>query len=159
MTLTISHAALQSGVSAKMIRYYESIGLLPGIGRTEGNYRSYTDGDIHTMCFIRRARDLGYSVSDIEHLLSLWRKRDRASAEVKRIALGHAEGLRHKIVDLETMLRAVQHLADHCRGDHRPECPIMDDLVGQHDVPAPVEETDLDRATRRRANIRRGVHA
>ena len=129
MPNTISDAAKQSGVSTKMIRYYESIRLLPAVGRTEGNYRTYTESDIHTLRFIRRARDLGYSIADIERLLSLWRNEARTSADVKRIALDHATSLRRKIAEMEVMLRAVEHLADHCRGDQRPNCPIMDALA------------------------------
>ncbi|MDE8346478.1 MAG: Cu(I)-responsive transcriptional regulator, partial [Acidocella sp.] len=129
MPTTISDAAKQSGVSAKMIRYYESIKLLPAVDRTEGNYRAYAERDIQSLRFIRRARDLGYSIADIERLLSLWRNKIRSSADVKRLALDHAASLRDKITEIEAMLRAVQHLADHCRGDHRPDCPIMDDLA------------------------------
>lgn len=128
MPTIISDAAKRSGVSAKMIRYYESIGLLPQVDRTENNYRTYSESDIHTLRFVRRARDLGYSISNIKHLLSLWRDQHRASADVKRIALDHANSLRHKITEMEAMLQAVEHLAEHCRGDHRPDCPIMDDL-------------------------------
>ncbi|OYV54645.1 MAG: Cu(I)-responsive transcriptional regulator [Acidiphilium sp. 37-67-22] len=157
MPTIISDAAKQSGVSAKMIRYYEGIGLLPQVDRTESNYRTYTESDIHTLRFIRRARDLGYSISDIKRLLSLWRDRGRASADVKRIALDHAESLRHKIASMEAMLRAVEHLADHCRGDHQPDCPIMDDLaVGPT---APGAGARARRGAHSRNAPQKGVHA
>lgn len=127
--LTIGAAAKASGVSAKMIRYYESIGLVPKAARSDGNYRCCGEADLHRLRFIRRSRDLGYAIEDIERLLALWQDRNRKSAEVKRIALAHAAALRGKIAELEAMLRTIEHLAAHCRGDHRPDCPIMDDLA------------------------------
>lgn len=131
----IGDAAKASGVSAKMIRYYESIGLIPRAARSESGYRHYGAADIHTLHFVRRARDLGYSIEDILLLLALWRDEARQSAEVKRIALEHAARLRRKIADLEAMAGAIEHLAEHCRGDHRPQCPIMDDLAEQSAPP------------------------
>lgn len=130
-TVTIGEAAKASGVSAKMIRYYESIGLIPVAARSESGYRHYGEADIHTLRFVRRARDLGYSIEDILLLLALWRDKARPSAEVKRIALEHAARLRRKIADLVAMAGTIEHLAEHCRGDRRPECPIMDDLADQ----------------------------
>jgi Cu(I)-responsive transcriptional regulator len=144
---TIGAAALAAGVSAKMIRYYESIGLLREVGRTDGNYRTYTQADIHTLRFIHRARDLGYSISDIRRLLSLWRDQNRASAEVKQIALDHAANLRLKILKLHAMLSAVEHLIEHCRGDHRPNCPIMDDLAGNSTTNGPAGNRPSDYAS------------
>lgn len=129
--LTIGEAARASGVSAKMIRYYESIGLIPRAARSDSGYRHYGEVDIHTLRFVRRARDLGYPLDTIVQLLALWWDQDRPSAEVKRIALEHAAELRRKIAELEAMVGAIEHLAAHCRGDHRPECPIMDDLADQ----------------------------
>lgn len=158
MPTIISDAAKQSGVSAKMIRYYESIKLLPTVGRTKGNYRTYSENDIHTLHFIRRTRDLGYSISDIKHLLSLWRDQHRASADVKRIALDHAVSLRHKIAEMEAMLRAVEHLAAHCHGDHRPDCPIMDDLSVGLTTPARGPGTSARRGTHSRNTSQKGVH-
>lgn len=129
--MNIGEAARASGVSAKMIRYYESIGLIPPALRSGNGYRVYSDADVHTLGFVRRARRLGFSVQQIERLVALWRDHDRSSAEVKRIALGHVEELQRKIAELEAMARTLRHLADHCHGDHRPDCPIIDDLAGQ----------------------------
>jgi Cu(I)-responsive transcriptional regulator len=127
--MNIGEAAKASGVSAKMIRYYEGIGLIPPAGRTEAGYRVYTDRDVHTLRFIRRARGLGFSVEQMTELLALWRDRSRASADVKRLALGHVDELRTKIAELEAMASTLQHLAAHCHGDDRPECPIIEQLA------------------------------
>jgi Cu(I)-responsive transcriptional regulator len=124
----IGRAAKESGVSAKMIRHYESLGLLPKIARTFANYRVYSPNDIHTLRFIRRARALGFSIDDIRQLVGLWQNRSRSSEAVKRIAGRHAESLGAKIRELRAMVDALQHLSKHCHGDHRPECPILDDL-------------------------------
>lgn len=129
--MNIGVAAKASGVSAKMIRYYESIGLIPPATRTDAGYRVYGDGDVHTLQFIRRTRDLGFSVKAIAQLLTLWRDRDRASADVKALVLSHVDELHAKIAELEAMAKTLQHLADHCHGDERPACPILDDLAGE----------------------------
>jgi MerR family transcriptional regulator, copper efflux regulator len=128
--MNIGEAARASGVTAKMIRYYESIGLVPQARRSESGYRHYGESDVHVLRFVRRARDLGFSVEQIRELLRLWKDRSRASSEVKRIALGHVSELREKARRLEEMARTLVHLAEHCRGDHRPECPILEDLAG-----------------------------
>ena len=128
--MNIGQAAEASGVSAKMIRYYEAVGLVARAHRTDGGYRIYSENDIHTLRFIRRARDLGFSVKQIEHLLSLWRNRRRASAEVRRVAQQHIVELDQKIEKLQSMRRTLQQLVQHCHGDRRPECPILDDLAG-----------------------------
>lgn len=134
MTLvTIKEASLATGVSAKMIRYYESIGLISAPKRTENRYRHYTENDLHELGFIRRARDLGFSIEDIRHLLTLWRDRGRPSAEVKAIALRHITELDEKAASLAAMSRTLKNLASHCHGDDRPDCPILDALDG----PAP----------------------
>jgi MerR family transcriptional regulator, copper efflux regulator len=117
-------------VSAKMIRHYESVGLLTHIGRTAAGYRQYTATDVHTLRFIRRARDLGFGIREIEVLLGLWRNRKRASGQVKRIALAHAADLERRIAAMQAMQRTLAHLAHCCAGDVRPECPILDDLAG-----------------------------
>ena len=131
--MNIGQAAKASGVSAKMIRYYEEIGLIPPAGRTASGYRSYGDNDVHTLRFIRRARDLGFSVEGIQELLGLWRDRDRHSADVKRLAVEQAATLREKIRGLEAMVRTLESLADCCAGDDRPDCPILRDLeVADH---------------------------
>ena len=126
--MNISKAATASGVSAKMIRYYESIGLLPAARRTDSGYRTYADEAVHVLRFIRRARDLGFSVADIGELLALWRDQGRASADVKRIALGHVAALERKIAELQGMVDTLRTLAVHCHGDARPDCPILADL-------------------------------
>jgi Cu(I)-responsive transcriptional regulator len=125
----IGEAAAAAGVSAKMIRHYEGIGLVPKAGRTVAGYRIYRDSDIHTLRFVKRARDLGFTMPEIEKLLALWNNRRRASSDVRRLAAKHAADLERKIADLETMRRALVQLVDHCHGDHRPECPILDDLA------------------------------
>jgi Cu(I)-responsive transcriptional regulator len=127
--MNIGQAAAASGVSAKMIRYYESIGLISPAARTGSGYRVYSDADVHTLRFIRRARDLGFSVDQMTELLALWRDRDRASAEVKKIALNHVAELERKMQELQGMADTLRHLARHCQGDHRPECPILKDLA------------------------------
>lgn len=126
--MNIGHVAKASGVSAKMIRYYESVGLIPEAARSEAGYRTYTDADIYTLRFIRRARDLGFSVNEIADLLSLWRDRTRRSADVKKLVVGRISELRHRIAEMETMVETLSRLAESCRGDDRPECPILGGL-------------------------------
>jgi Cu(I)-responsive transcriptional regulator len=125
----IGDAARASGVSAKMIRHYESLGLLPEAQRTAAGYRVYDDTDVHTLRFIRRARDLGFSMKEVDRLLSLWRNRRRASADVRKVAQEHIVDLDRRIIELQEMRKTLEHLVHHCRGDHRPECPILDDLA------------------------------
>lgn len=129
--MNIGEAAKASGVSAKMIRYYESIGLIPAPARTAAGYRVYSDSDIHTLRFVRRARDLGFSVERISRLLALWQDRSRASADVKRLALAHVEELERKARDLQEMAEILKHLANTCHGDSRPDCPIIASLAEQ----------------------------
>jgi Cu(I)-responsive transcriptional regulator len=126
--MNIGQAAEASGVSAKMIRYYESIGLIPKTVRTEAGYRIYSPNDVHTLGFIRRARDLGFPVEQISELVALWRDRNRASTDVKRIALEHVEVLERKAQELQEMAATLKHLAKNCHGDRRPECPIIEGL-------------------------------
>ena len=125
---SIGNAAELSGVTAKMIRHYESLELIPKAARTAGDYRVYTPADIHTLRFIRRARRLGFSMEEIGTLLSLWRNQRRASEQVKRLAMKHIAELDSKIAELQSMRAALADLAEHCHGDPRPECPILDDL-------------------------------
>jgi MerR family copper efflux transcriptional regulator len=125
----IGDASRASGVSAKMIRHYESLGLLPEPQRTAAGYRVYGDTDVHTLRFIRRARDLGFSMKEVEQLLSLWRNRRRASADVRKVAQAHIVDLDRRISELQEMRKTLEHLVHHCRGDHRPDCPILDDLA------------------------------
>ena len=131
--MNIGQAADASGVSAKMIRYYEKTGLIEPAGRTASGYRVYDHRDVHTLKFIRRARDLGFSVEQIQGLLALWRDRDRASADVKAVALEHVERLCRKVRELETMIDTLKSLAETCSDDDRPDCPILRDLAeGSH---------------------------
>lgn len=126
--LDIGAAARKSGVSAKMIRHYESIGLLPKAARTVANYRVYRPTDIHTLRFIKRARTLGFSIEDIRQLVGLWQNRSRSSAAVKSLSRKHVQGLKQRIAEMQSMVDTLEHLAKHCHGDQRPECPILDDL-------------------------------
>jgi MerR family copper efflux transcriptional regulator len=127
--MNIGEVAARSGVSAKMIRYYEGVGLIGPAERSAAGYRRYGPADVQTLRFLRRARGLGFSVDQMGELLALWRDDKRASADVKRLALGHAEALEQKARDLAEMSRALRHLADGCGGDTRPDCPILDDLA------------------------------
>jgi MerR family transcriptional regulator, copper efflux regulator len=133
--MNIGQAAQESGVSAKMIRHYESIGLVARARRTDGGYRIYDANDIHTLRFIRRSRDLGFSMKQIEQLLGLWRNRRRASADVRRVAQHHISELDLKIAELQAMRRTLDQLVQDCHGDRRPDCPILDDLAGDHACP------------------------
>jgi MerR family transcriptional regulator, copper efflux regulator len=127
--MNIGQAAAQSGVSAKMVRHYESLGLLPRVARTEAGYRQYGDNEVHTLRFIRRARDLGFSMAEIADLLKLWQNRRRASADVRRIAQRHVADLERRIAEMDSMKRTLQHLIHGCHGDERPDCPILDELA------------------------------
>jgi MerR family gold-responsive transcriptional activator of gol and ges genes len=127
--MNIGQAAEASGVSAKMIRYYESTGLIAPAPRSDSGYRHFSQADVHTLRFVRRARDLGFTVGQIAELLALWRDRSRHSADVKEIALGHVAGLRRKIAELEGMAATLEALAERCHGDRRPDCPILTDLA------------------------------
>ena len=131
--MNIGQAAKASGVSAKMIRYYEQTGLIPATGRTAAGYRDYSDTDVHMLRFVRRARDLGFSVAEIGDLLGLWRDETRQSAEVKRLAQRHVAELEGKIKDLQDMVRTLTVLINSCRGDSRPQCPILRRLETDQD--------------------------
>ncbi|APG88640.1 HTH-type transcriptional regulator HmrR (plasmid) [Sinorhizobium americanum CCGM7] len=133
--MNIGDLARASGVSAKMIRYYEKIGLIPPADRTLSGYRNYCDNDVHTLRFIRRARDLGFTVEQMADLLALWRDRSRASSEVKKIALDQVALLERKAEELKAMSLTLKHLAAHCHGDARPDCPIIDDLADADNEP------------------------
>jgi Cu(I)-responsive transcriptional regulator len=129
--MNIGEAAAASGVSAKMLRYYESIGLIAAPARSASGYRSYADADVHTLRFITRARSLGFSLEETAGLLALWRDKGRASADVKAVALKHVGDLEAKVAELQSMVRTLKHLASSCHGDARPDCPILDDLARQ----------------------------
>ncbi|MEJ8845369.1 Cu(I)-responsive transcriptional regulator [Variovorax rhizosphaerae] len=130
MRVAIGEAARQSGVSARMVRHYEGLGLLPPVDRTDSGYRQYGEPDIHTLRFIKRARDLGFSISEIAELAGLWHDRRRTSANVKAIAQRHLAELDQRIVAMQAMRKTLTHLVHCCHGDQRPECPILDDLAG-----------------------------
>ena len=132
-SFNIGQAAQQAQVSAKMVRHYESLGLLPAIARTEAGYRQYTSKDVHTLRFIKRARSLGFSMPEIAELLALWHNKRRSSASVKRIAAAHVDDLAQRIAELAAMQRTLQKLVDCCHGDHRPDCPILEEL-GQEEA-------------------------
>jgi len=124
----IGAAAELSGVTPKMIRHYESLGLIPKAARTASDYRVYSANDLHSLRFIKRARHLGFSIAEIKTLVSLWRNQRRSSGEVKRLALKHVRELDDKIAALQGMRDTLTQLVDHCHGDERPECPILEDL-------------------------------
>ncbi len=128
--MQIGEAAEATGVSAKMIRHYEAIGLIPAADRRQSNYRDYGATDLHRLGFIRRARDLGFSIEEIRNLLHLWADRDRSSRDVKALALTHIGELEAKIARLEEMRATLAHLAHCCDGDDRPDCPIIESLAG-----------------------------
>jgi MerR family transcriptional regulator, copper efflux regulator len=134
--MNIGEAATASGVSAKMLRYYERIGLIPAARRTESGYRAYGEAEVHTLRFVHRARSLGFSIEETRGLLALWRDRSRASADVKALALRHVRDLEVRLAEMEAMRRTLQHLAASCHGDGRPDCPILDDLAGEGERPA-----------------------
>lgn len=113
-----------------MVRHYEALGLLAGVARTEAGYRQYSGADVHTLHFIRRSRDLGFSMEEIAALLALWHDRGRASSEVRRIAQAHIDDLSERIAAMQAMQRTLQNLVSCCRGNDRPDCPILDDLAG-----------------------------
>ena len=127
--MNIGEAAKASGVNAKLIRHYESIGIIPKAGRSTSGYRVYTDVEVNILAFVKRARNLGFSMKEIKKLVSLWRNKSRASADVKALALGHVREMEEKVEALEEMIKTLKHLAKNCHGDHRPDCPIIEGLA------------------------------
>lgn len=152
--LNIGEAAARSGVSAKMVRHYESLGLLPAVARTGAGYRQYGERQVHTLRFIRRARDLGFSIAEIGQLLKLWQNRRRASADVKRIALAHVADLQRRMAEMAAMKQTLQHLAACCQGDDRPDCPILDELAHEPAGPPPPSQPNKPG---RRPTLQRGA--
>ena len=128
--MNIGQAAQATGVTPKMIRHYESLGLLPAVARSDAGYRRYDERTLHTLRFIRRARDLGFSLEEIAQLLGLWADPQRASAEVRALAQRHVADLDERIARMQAMRRSLQQLVQCCHGDDRPDCPILDDLAG-----------------------------
>ncbi len=128
--VAIGTAARLSTVSAKMLRHYESMGLLSPVARTDSGYRQYGEADVRTLQFIKRCRTLGFSMAEIAELVDLWRNRKRTSASVKRIAQKHVDDLSQRIEAMQAMQRTLASLLEHCHGDERPDCPILDDLAG-----------------------------
>lgn len=127
--MNIGDAAKASGVNAKLIRHYESIGIIPKASRSDSGYRVYSDADVNILAFVKRARGLGFSMKEIKKLVSLWRNRSRASADVKSLALHHAKEMEQKVEELQSMIKTLKHLARNCHGDERPDCPIIDGLA------------------------------
>ena len=134
--MTIGEAARASGVSAKMIRYYEETGLIPAAGRTGSGYRTYGPKEVQILRFVRRARDLGFPMEKVAELLALWRDRDRASADVRHLAEAQIAALDQRIREMQAMKGTLSHLVQACAGDDRPDCPILDDLGGHSCAPA-----------------------
>jgi MerR family copper efflux transcriptional regulator len=132
--MNIGQAAKVSGVSAKMIRHYEEVGLVPPPGRTDAGYRQYTGSDVHTLRFIRHARDLGFSIRQIGELVGLWRNRRRPSRSVKALAEAHIKSLEEKAQELLAMKATLEHLVHCCNGDDRPDCPILESLSSTDDM-------------------------
>jgi len=130
-SMNIGEAAKASGVSAKMIRHYESVGLFPEAARTDSGYRQYTDKEVRTLRFIRQSRDLGFSIEQIRELLGLWQNRRRPSRQVKALAQAHIEELDEKLKELQAMKATLEHLVDCCHGDDRPDCPIIETLADE----------------------------
>ncbi len=149
--MNIGQAASASGVSAKMIRHYEAVGLLPAARRTEAGYRLYGDAEVHTLRFVRHARDLGFSIREIGELVALWHDRERPSRQVKAVALAHIDELQRKAQQLLAMKATLEHLVHCCHGDDRPDCPILESLASDAiATPAGTADTSSLHHARRR---------
>lgn len=127
--MNIGEVSAASGVSARLIRHYESIGIIPKAGRSDSGYRIYKESDVHILAFVKRARGLGFSMMEIKKLVSLWRNKSRASGEVKNLASAHIKNLEAKINELQSMVDTLKHLSRTCHGDNRPDCPILEGLA------------------------------
>lgn len=130
--MNIGEASKKSGVSAKLIRHYESIGLIPKASRALSGYRTYSDREVNILKFVKRSRSLGFSMEEIKKLVSLWRNKKRTSQEVKKLATKHIDELEQKITELQSMVETLKHLAMNCHGDERPDCPILDELAAEN---------------------------
>ena len=153
-TMNIGEAAKASGVSAKMIRHYESVGLFPEATRTESGYRQYSENEVSTLRFIRQSRDLGFSIEQIRELLGLWQNRRRSSRHVRALAQAHIEELDAKLKELQAMKATLEHLVHCCHGDDRPDCPIIESL----ESPEPVVAEAVQHASHAHAGLRPGRH-
>ena len=153
LSLNIGDTAVTSGVSAKMIRHYEEIGLIPKAKRTASGYRMYSEADIHVLRFIKHARKLGFSIKQIAQLLSLWRDHRRSSSKVKNLAVEHIKELEEKILEMHAMKATLEDLVAHCHGDNRPECPILDELAAsqaEQSIPSHQTAEVMRRARKRK---------
>lgn len=130
--MNIGEASKKSGVSAKLIRHYESIGIIPKASRALSGYRTYSDREVNILKFVKRSRSLGFSMEEIKKLVSLWRNKKRTSQEVKKLATKHIDELEQKITELQSMVETLKHLAMNCHGDDRPDCPILDELAAEN---------------------------
>ncbi|PCI42415.1 MAG: Cu(I)-responsive transcriptional regulator [Rhodospirillaceae bacterium] len=128
--MNIGTVSEKSGVSSKTIRYYESIGLIPPADRAKNGYRDYGPNDVETLRFVKRSRAMGFSVEDVRNLLDLWVNKDRASADVKAVALKHIDDVEKRIVELESIRDTLKNLTKCCKGNDRPDCPILEGLAG-----------------------------
>jgi MerR family transcriptional regulator, copper efflux regulator len=137
--MNIGEAAKASGVSAKMIRHYESVGLFPNAQRTDAGYRQFSDKDVGSLRFVRHARDLGFSIEQIRELLALWQDRRRPSRQVKALAQAHIAELEAKLHELQAMKATLAHLVHCCNGDDRPDCPIIENLADGRKAAGPAE--------------------
>jgi len=126
--MNIGEAAKTSGVNAKLIRHYESIGIIPKASRSDSGYRTYSEADVHVLSFVKRSRNLGFSMKEIKTLVGLWRNKSRKSGDVKALALVHIQEMEEKISALQAMVQTLKHLSRNCHGDQRPDCPILNDL-------------------------------
>ena len=133
-TMTIGEVASLSGLSVKMIRRYEEEGIIPKAKRSSGGYRLYRESDAHALAFVKRARELGFSMKDIKELLGLWSNKKRSSGNVKKIAAKHQQALRRKLEEINSVLITLDSLVDRCHGDERPDCPILEDLAGPKEI-------------------------
>lgn len=129
--MNIGEASKLAQVNSKMIRRYESLGIIPRAGRSLSGYRQYSENDVHVLRFVKRARELGFTMKDIKQLLGLWRNKNRPSSQVKNIASKHITGLEKKLDEIQNILSTLNHLIKNCHGDHRPDCPIIDELRGR----------------------------
>lgn len=127
--MNIGEAAKVSGINAKLIRHYESVGIIPKATRSESGYRNYSEADVNILIFVKSARRLGFSMKEIKKLVSLWRNKSRSSSEVRNLALAHVQELEDRIAELDSMVKTLKHLAKKCHGNDRPECPILDELA------------------------------